>query len=66
MTLATVRIAVDLTAWRTLLPGDAVRLDVGRGSHRLLVAHETQDRELARAACIVSTGRIAIAELWQR
>ncbi len=64
MSPSPVRVSVDRALFELLEPGQRLELAVRTGSHRLLVAHADEDRELVRAAVIVREGRIAIAELW--
>ena len=59
-----VRVSLDRDAFVLLEPGELLERPVRAGSHRLLVAHAEEERELVRAAVIVREGRVAIAELW--
>jgi hypothetical protein len=57
------RVSIDDAPWSTLSAGGMLTVPVAAGSHRIL-AIGADGREVARASCIVSADRMAVAELW--
>jgi hypothetical protein len=58
------RISINRAALVSMAPGELFEVAVKPGSHRLLVVHAEEERELVRAKVSVLEGRVAITELW--